>query len=145
MKMAGQELKLRRPQDQLAECCWLPRLADKIHVAHRHQLPLLYRFALGSSLGIDGYFFRHFGLTFKVFRQAVQSTTNDEALAQWVTQQPHCTPETIHDWNRFAPQLGKRGHPGYFTRQLLKWVLMPKSVVHPVSSLFEAIEQDEQQ
>ena len=142
--MAGQELTFRQPQDQLAGCCWLPRLTDKIRASQRQQLPLFYRLALGSSLGIDGYFLRHFGFTFPAFRQAVRATTTDEALARWFIQQTHCTQENIQAWNLFAPQLGKSGHPGYFTRHLLKWVLMPKSVFHPVSSLFEAIEQDEQ-
>ncbi len=39
--------------------------------------------------------------------------------------------------------LGAKGHPGYLTRHLVKWVFYPKSVVTPVNSLFEAIEQDE--
>lgn len=137
-------MKLRSPHNQLAGCCWLPRLADKIRAAHRKQLPIFYRLALGSSLGIDGHFLRYFGLTFQSVRLAVLTTASDEELAQWFTRQPHCTPETIQAWNRFAPQLGKPGHPGYVTRQLLKWVLMPKSVFHPVSSIFEGIEQDEQ-
>ncbi len=137
-------MNLRLPQEQLAGCCWLPRLVDKIRAAQRNQLPMIYRLAFGSHLGIDGYFLRHFRMSFQVLRHAVQTSANDEALAYWFTQQSHCTPETIQDWNRFAPNIGKQGHPGYVLRHLLKWVFMPQSIRHPVSSLFEAIEQDEQ-
>ena len=137
-------MKLRRPQDQLAGCCWLPRLADKIRAAQQQQLPLLYRLALGSRFGVDGYFTRHFKMSFQVLRQAVQTSTNDEALANWFIQQSHGRPETIQAWNHFAPNIGKQGHPGYISRHLFKCIFMPKSIRHPVSSLFEAIEQDEQ-
>jgi hypothetical protein len=142
--VTGQELKLHRPQDQLAGCCWLPRFADKIRAAHRKQLPLFYRLALGSSLGVDGYFLRNFGLTFPSFRQAVLTAAGNEELALWFNQQPQCTPDTIQAWNSLAPQLGKPGNPGYLTRHLLKLVLYPKSILQPVTSLFEAIDQDEQ-
>lgn len=42
-----------------------------------------------------------------------------------------------------AAPLGTKGHPGYLTRHLVKWAFYPKSVMIPVNSLFEAIEQDE--
>lgn len=137
-------MNLRLPQEQLAGCCWLPRLVDKIRAAQQHQLPLIYRLALGSGLGVDGYFLRHFRISFQVLRHAVQASENDGALASWFTQQPHVRLETIQTWNHFAPNIGRQGHAGYVSRHLLKWVFMPKSIAHPVSSLFEAIEQDEQ-
>ncbi len=133
----------RQPQEQLGGCCWLPRLKDKILAGHQGQLPLLYRLALGSSLGIDGHFLRHFQITFTDFRQTVLTTIHDEELAKWFQRQPTCTPKAIQNWNTLAPKLGTAGNPGYLTRHVVKFLLYPKSITEPVASLFEAITQDE--
>jgi hypothetical protein len=133
-----------RPSDQLAGCCWLPRFAAKVRLAQAKQLPFVYRLALASSLGIDGAFLRRFRLSPNAFFQAVQQSPDDEALARWFRAQPSVTDASIAGWNRFAPRLGQKGHSGYHTFQLIKWLLYPKAVTHPVQSLFQAIEQDEQ-
>ena len=132
-----------RPQDQLAGCVWLPRFAEKARRFLAQQLPFIYRLAFGSRLGIDGAFLRHFGLTVEQFLAAVRQSADNEALAQWFLSLPAASAERIAEWNRRAASLGAKGHPGYFTRHLIKWVFYPKSVVTPVDSLFEAIEQDE--
>ena len=105
---------------------------------------MVYRLALGSSLGVDGCFLRQFQLSHRQFVQAVKHSSSDEALAQWFRSLPSVTDASIKSWNRYAPLLGSNGCPGYLTRHLIKWVFYPKSVAHPVQSLFEAIEQDEQ-
>lgn len=134
---------LHRSHDQLAGCVWLPRFADKARLFLARQLPLTYRMAFGSRLGIDGAFLRHFGLTRPHFLAAVRRAGGNEALAAWFLSLPAASPERIAEWNRRAMSLGAKGHPGYLTRHLVKWVFYPKSVVTPVNSLFEAIEQDE--
>lgn len=134
---------LHRSHDQLAGCVWLPRFADKARLFLAGQLPLTYRMAFGSRLGIDGMFLRHFRLTVGQFLAAVRRSSHNEALAVWFLSLPAATPERIVEWNRRATLLGVKGHPGYFTRHLVKWVFYPKSVLTPVNSLFEAIEQDE--
>jgi hypothetical protein len=58
-------MKLQRPQDELAGCCWLARITDKVRGSQQGDFPLLYRLSLGSPIGIDGFFLRHFG----IFRQ----------------------------------------------------------------------------
>jgi len=136
-------MHLPRPQDQLAGCVWLPRFAEKARRFLAQQLPFTYRVAFGSRLGIDGAFLRHFGLTVEQFLAAVRQSADNEALAKWFLSLPAASPERIAEWNRRASSLGAKGHPGYFTRHLIKWVFYPKSVVTPVDSLFEAIEQDE--
>ena len=103
----------------------------------------MYRLALGSSLGIDGSFLRQFKISHQQFIHAVEQAPNNEALAQWFLTLPAVTDISITSWNRHAPLLGSKGCPGYLTRHLIKCVLYPKSVTHPVGSLFEAIEQDE--
>ena len=136
-------MHLHRPQDQLAGCVWLPRFADKARLARNQQLPLLYRLAFGSPFGVDGYFLRHFDLTFDQFLVAVRRSADNAALAQWFLALPSASSELIVEWNRRATVLGARGHPGYLTRHLAKWLFYPKSVWSPVGSVFEAIDQDE--
>jgi hypothetical protein len=136
-------MKFRHPSDQIAGCCWLPRIADKARCYLAGEMPFPYRLAFLSRVGVDGYFLRHFSLSRQRFLGGVRSSHDDAALAFWFLSKPSVTESTIHDWNRLAPTLGMSGHPGYLTRHIVKWFLYPKSVTKPVNSLFEAIEQDE--
>ena len=136
-------MHLPRPQDQLAGCVWLPCFADKARLSLNHQLPLLYRLAFGSPFGVDGYFLYHFGLTSDQFLVGVRQSGDNAALAQWFLALLGASPPRIAEWNRRATLLGVKGHPGYLTRHLAKWLFYPKSVRSPVNSVFEAIEQDE--
>ncbi len=112
-------------------------------MAQAGRLPWSYRMALGSGLGIDGAFLRHFHLTRRDFLSAVAQAPDDAALAAWFAALPGASPERIAQWNRRAPTLGAKGQPGHRTFHLIKWVLYPKAVSTPVGSLFEAINQDE--
>lgn len=134
---------IRRPQEHIAGCCWLPRYADKVRLCLVGQLPFLYRVALNSSLGMDGYFLRHFKLSRREVVRAIARAKDDGALARWFLERPGVTQQRIADWNTLAPRLGATGQPGFMTRHLVKWVLYPRSTKRPVNSLFEAIEQDE--
>ncbi len=136
-------IRLRRPQEQLAGCCWLPRFADKARLYRDGRLPWLYRLAFGSRLGVDGYFMRYFRLSPREFLAGVVRVGDDAALAAWFLNRPGVTSQRIAGWNELAPKLGARGHPGFVTRHVVKWLLYPKSVTQPVNSLFEAIDQDE--
>jgi hypothetical protein len=136
-------MKLRRPQDELAGCCWLARIVDKVRISQQGDFPLLYRLSLGSPIGIDGFFLRHFKISFRPLREAVLQTRNDENLAQWFLSQPGVNPETIAKWNEYGPKLGTPGYPGSLLRHVVKWFVYPKAIKHPVNSLFEMIEQDE--
>lgn len=136
-------MKLRRPQETLAGCCWLARMVDKVRISQDGQLPILYRLSLGSPIGIDGVFLRHFGLSFQQFRKAVIETRKDEALAQWFLAQPGVNAETMARWNEYAPKLGTPGYPGSWLRHVIQWFVYPKAINHPVNSLFDMIEQDE--
>jgi hypothetical protein len=92
---------------------------------------------------VDGFFFRHFSLGNKQILAAIRARPDDAAIAEWFLQQPGVTPERIAAWNRFAPLLGVKGHPGYATRQIVKWFLYPRALHQPVDSIFAAIIQDE--
>ena len=136
-------MKLPHPQEKLAGCCWLPRLAEKTRFYLRGEMPFSYRAAFGSSIGVDGYFLRHFKLSRSQIIAAVRIHATDEKLAQWFLARASVTTKSITDWNMLAPKIGARNHPGYLTRQIVKWIFYPKSVRHPVGSIFEAIIQDE--
>lgn len=136
-------MKLRRPQETLANCCWLARMTDKVRASQQGNLPLLYRLSLGSPIGIDGYFLRHFRLSFRQFRKAVIEIRTDQDLEQWFLGQPGVNASTISRWNDFAPKLGTPGYPVSFVRHLIQWFVYPKSIKDPVNSLFKMIEQDE--
>ena len=103
-------MKLRRPQEELAGCCWLARIVDKVRASQQDDFPLLYRLSLGSPIGIDGFFLRHFTMSFRQLRQAVLETSNDESLAQWFLNQPGVNAATIATWNEYGPKL--LGLPG---------------------------------
>jgi uncharacterized protein DUF5069 len=137
-------MKLRRPTDELAGCCWLARIADKVRASEQGDFPLLYRLSLGSPIGVDGYFLRHFRLSFREFRNVVIETENDENLAQWFLNQPGVNSSIIASWNAYGPKLGTPGYPFSLLRHLIKWFVYPKSIRHPVDSLFEMIDQDEE-
>ena len=136
-------MKLRRPHDELAGCCWLARMADKVRVSQQGDFPLLSRLSLGSPIGIDGFFLRHFKMAFRQLREAVLENRNDENLARWFFSQPGVTPATIAKWNEYGPKLGTTGYPGLLLRHVVKWFVYPKALKQPVNSLFEMIEQDE--
>lgn len=136
-------MQLPHPLARLADCCWLPRHIAKSRFFLRGEMPFTYRIALGSRIGVDGYFFRYFGLKKKQILAAIRARPEDAGVAEWFLQQPGVTPERIAEWNRFAPLLGVKGQTGYVTRQIVKWFLYPKSITRPVESIFEAIVQDE--
>ena len=136
-------MKLRRPQETLANCCWLARMVDKVRAAEGPGFPFLYRLSLGSPIGIDGFFLRHFNLSFRAFRKAILESRTDENLATWFLAQPGITPQRIAAWNGYGPKLGTPGYPGSVFKHLAKWVVYRKLLNHPVDSFFEMIEQDE--
>lgn len=136
-------MKLPHPREQLAGCCWLPRLAAKTRVYFRGEMPLSYRVALGSPIGIDGYFFRHFRLSRRQVMAAIRAAPDDEALGAWFLARPTVTGKSIADWNEFAPRIGSSGNPGRVTWNIVKWFLYPKIAWRPIRSLFEGIVLDE--
>jgi uncharacterized protein len=136
-------MDLRRPQQHLAGCCWLPRIVDKVRLSEQGRLPLLYRLSLGSPIGIDGYFLRHFGLSFRQFRNAIREIQDDEGVARWFLSQPGVNVSSIADWNDYGVKLGTPGYPGSLVRHVMKWFVYPKALKEPVTNLFEMIEQDE--
>jgi hypothetical protein len=105
-------MKLRRPQDELAGCCWLARMADKVRASQEEGFPLLYRLSLGSPIGIDGFFLRHFKMAFRQLREAVLENRNDENLARWFLSQPGVTPPPLRNGRSTGPSSAPPGIRG---------------------------------
>ena len=136
-------MKLPHPEERLAGCCWLPRLAAKTRVYLAGKMPFSYRIAFGSRIGVDGFFLRHFDLSLAEVIGAVRNAPTDEALATWFLKRQRASGESIAVWNAQAVKLGAPGHPGHLTLRFIRPALYPKSIFHPVGSIFEAIAQDE--
>ncbi|MGP0593538.1 DUF5069 domain-containing protein [Nitrospira sp. T9] len=133
-------MNLRRPQENLASCCWLARMADKVRASQQENFPVLYRLSLGSPIGIDGYFLRHFRLSFRQFRNDDIETRTDQNLERWFLGHMGVHSSTISSWNDFAPKLCTPGYPVSFVRHFIKWFVYPKSIKDPVISFFAMIE-----
>lgn len=136
-------MKLPHPEDRLAGCCWLPRIAAKCRVYLAGALPLSYRVAFGNRVGVDGFFLRHFKLTRPRLVAAVRQTGSDEKLAEWFLRQPAVNAASIARWNEFAPRLGAAGHTGRFIFQLVRPIFYPKTPRGSPGGIFEAIVYDE--
>jgi hypothetical protein len=136
-------MQLSHPRQELAGCCWLPRLADKARAHLRGEIPLSYRIAFGSRIGIDGFFLRHFGLSMEDVTSAVRDSPTNRALGLWFLARPGVSAQSIACWNRLAPRLGTKNHPAYVTLHIVKWILYPKMLRDPVPGVFGAIVQDE--
>ena len=144
-KVKSKLIRLRGPREELVGCCWLPRLVDKFRFSQKGTLPFFYRLALGSVLGVDGYFFRFFRLSKHAVSQAVlESNGDDWRVEHWFCSQAGVNSERIQSWNEYAVQLGSKGAPAWWTFRLVKRLLYPKAVNNPVSTIFEAIIQDEE-
>jgi hypothetical protein len=135
--------KIRLPSERLANCCWLPRIADKARSLLAGDLPFLYRAAFGSPIGVDGFFLRHFQIARGDFVRAVRASADDAALADWFLAQPHVDAATIEVWNQLAPNLGRKGFPARGIFLFCGRILYPHTIRRPVGSMFEAIAQDE--
>lgn len=136
-------IQLRPPTVQLAGCCWLPRFSDKARLLLAGKLPLSYRLAFCSALGIDGHFLKHFGLTRANFLRGVRHAKDDDTLASWFLAQPTVTAPAIAAWNEFAPKIGAKGRPGHLVLLLVKPILYSNLRGRSVDTIFEMIAQDE--
>jgi hypothetical protein len=110
-------MKLRRPEDRLAGCMWLPRFIDKARHHVAGTLAQDYQRAFCSPLGIDGVFFAHFALSKDEVIEVVRREKSDEAIAAWFVARAESSEEKIRAWNELAPNIGRPGFPGQRTFQ----------------------------
>jgi hypothetical protein len=137
-------MKLRRPSEQLAGVCWLPRFIDKARESINGTLPEEYAKRFGSQRGMDGAFLKAFGLTKENFVEAVRAAgDDDQRVADWFRAQPGVNPEAIGRWNKTAPEIGRPGRPEHEIVKKTFAKYYPSAPYTGVESVFEVIDADE--
>ena len=75
---------LPAPRDaSLAGCVWLARFLAKARLLLADRLPPDYVERFAASNGVDGNFFRFFGLSHEQLMDEVRREPSDEAVARW--------------------------------------------------------------
>ena len=102
---------LPAPREPLDGCVWLPRFLAKARWLLSDQLPPEYAERFGHPDGVDGNFFRFFGVTHEQMMDALRRDSSDHGFVTWFLKLPGIDEDRIEAWNRFAEQLGQPGHP----------------------------------
>lgn len=138
-------MKLRRPNETLAGCVWLPRFIDKARHCKAGTLEAEYERPFGHPLATDGVFFSHFQIDKTEILQVIEGSNGDDrVVVRWFEARPQFTGEAVKAWNELAPNIGKKGYPAH--RGFL-WILQRYyggTAPDPrVDSVFTAIAYDE--
>ena len=102
---------LPTPRDLLAGCVWLPRFLAKARLLLADRLPPEYAERFAHPEGVDGHFFRFFGVTHEQMMDALRLHPSDKAFVAWFQTLPGIDAERVEAWNRFAEKLGQPGYP----------------------------------
>ncbi len=136
-------MKLRRPEEQLAGCVWLPRFIDKCRHHFAGTLAEEYQLPFCNPMSTDGIFLTHFGLEKDEMLAAIRAAESDDAIANWFVGHVGDARGRIGEWNRIAPNIGRPGSPG---ERAFRWARMHlyRDCRDPrVTSVFTAIAWDE--
>jgi len=137
-------MSIRSPFETLSGCYYLARLTDKVRLELLGLLPEDYRPYLFHKYGADTRFLDYFGLTREEFVEAVKSSNNDDArMAAWFVQRTMLDDSKRNNWNEYAVNLGKQGHPMSKTLAWAKEHLLPNCPDPNIDTVFKAIEWDE--
>ena len=135
---------LPAPRDNsLVGCLWLARFLAKARLLLTDQLPPDYVERFGTPEGVDGNFFRFFGVGHEQLMDVIRREPSDEAVARWFLALPGTDADRITAWNAFAERLGQPGHSmaDRFNEVLPKMVgRLDPSKIH---SIFDLITADE--
>ncbi len=136
-------MRLPPPRAQLAGCMWLARILEKARLMEAQTLPAEYAERFCHPTGVDSQFLRFFNLDKDALLKASQLEDSD--FAQWFLRYPGVTPGKIEEWNHLATNLGRTGFP--MAERLPVALSTTYSHLDPsgITSVFEAIEQDERQ
>ena len=103
--------KLPSPRETLEGCVWLPRFLTKARLLLADRLPPDYVERFGHPEGVDGNFFRFFGVPHEQMMDALRQHPSDPAFAAWFQTLPGIDAARIEAWNQFAEKLGQPGYP----------------------------------
>ena len=102
---------LPTPRDTLDDCVWLPRFLAKARLLLADQLPPDYADRFGHPEGVDGCFFRFFGVTHEQMMDALRRDSTDDGFSGWFRSLPGIDEARIAAWNAFAETIGQPGQP----------------------------------
>lgn len=139
-------LSLNAPRETLDGCVWLPRFLTKARLLLADQLPPDYVERFGHPDGVDGNFFRFFGVTHEQMMDALRRHPTDAQFMAWFTTLPGIDTARIAAWNAFAEKLGQPGYPmaDRLTEVLPKMAnRLDTSRIHSILDLITADEQEE--
>jgi len=135
---------IRSPFETISGCYYLARLTDKVRLELLGLLPDDYRLYLFHKYGADTRFLNYFELTREELVDAVKASNNDDSrVATWFEQRTNLDDTKRKNWNDFAVNLGKQGHPMSKTFQWAREHLMRPCSDPKVDTVFKAIDWDE--
>ena len=136
-------LRLPAPRETLEGCVWLPRFLAKARLLLADQLPPDYVERFGHPEGVDGHFFRFFGVGHEQMMDALRRNPDDRAFAAWFQTLPGIDAARVEAWNQFAERLGQPGHAmaDRFRETLPK--MAGRFDASKVHSIFDLITADE--
>lgn len=134
---------LPTPHETLEGCVWMPRFLAKARLLLADQLPPDYADRFGHPEGVDGNFFRFFGVTHEQMMDAFRRHPSDDAFATWFQTLPGVDAAHIAAWNDFAEKLGQPGYPmaDRLAETLPK--MQGRFDLSPIRSIFDLITADE--
>lgn len=97
--------------DSLAGCVWLARFLVKARRLLADELPPDYVERFGAPDGVDGHFFRFFGVGHEQFMDEIRREPSDDAVTAWFLVLPGIDADRVAAWNAFAERLGQPGRP----------------------------------
>lgn len=97
----------RSPNAKVGGLCHFGRMADKIRLSLRGELPEEYRRNLGLSAGLDGHCCGFLGVEFAALVERIRQGGTDEEILEWCFSRglrPNSIQKRI--WNGFASKYG---------------------------------------
>ena len=131
------------PRAKLADCVWLPRIVAKARALHAGELPVDYVDRFCNPVAVDGHFLQFFGLSKDDLLSAAERFRSDEEIARWFRARPDADAKRIEEWNAFAENLGRPGHPMAERLQTTLTTIYSHFDPNTVRCIFDLIEIDE--
>lgn len=134
-------MSLPPPRAALAGCVWLPRILAKARRLEKGSLPPEYAARFCGANGVDEQFLHFFSLTREDILSAV--ALNDSAVVEWFLALPSAGPDRVAEWNHLAVNLGRPGFPMAERLPVALSTTYRHLDASGLSSVFEALEEDE--
>ncbi len=129
--------------NSLAGCVWLARFLAKARLLLADQLPPDYVERFGHPDGVDGNFFRFFGVGHEQLMDVIRRESSDEAVARWFVALPGIDAERIAAWNAFAERLGQPRHSMAERLNEVLPTMASRFDASKIHSIFDLITADE--